>query len=144
MATQGRFFRPRDASLKGLPYDSLLEKRLHETHLQGANHHPEPIPYTWEHTYEPDFVLGNILVECKGYFQDRADCTKYIWVKRALPPEKELVFVFEDPNKPIHFQAKRTNGSRMRHFEWAEKHGFRWFSEQTIGDILHEQNPSNS
>lgn len=144
MKTQGRFFRPRDESLKGTPYDSTLEQRLHETVLSIAEHHTIKVPYVWEHTYEPDFIFKNYLIECKGYFQDRADCTKYIWVRKSLPPEKELVFVFENPNKPIHFQPKRNDGSKMRHYEWAEKNGFRWFDEQTIGVLINEENPSNS
>lgn len=133
---QGRWFRPKDESVKGTDYDSTMEKRLHEGALAGAEHHPERIKYVWEHKYEPDFRVGNIIVECKGYFMDRADCTKYNWVRKALPEGVELVFCFETPQKGIHFQPKRQDGSRMTHAEWAEKNGFRWFSEQTIGEIL--------
>lgn len=139
MATHGRWFRPKDEGLKGTGYDSNLEKRLHEGPLKEARHHEGKVPYTWEHTYEPDFVVlsGGItyLVECKGYFMDREDCTKYVWVRKALPPGHELVFCFEHPSKPIHFQARRQNGTKMSHSEWAEKNGFRWFSESTIGEL---------
>lgn len=134
---QGRYFRPRDESLKGTPYDSTLEKRLHEGPLADAAHHEVKVPYVWEHTYEPDFTIGRYLIECKGYFQDRADCTKYIWVQKALE-DQELVFVFEKPNLPMHFQPKRKDGTKMTHAEWAEKNGFRWYSEQTIGDLINE------
>lgn len=69
---------------------------------------------------------------------DRNDCTKYIWVRKSLPENMELVFCFETPTKPIHFQPKRQDGSRMTHAEWCEKNGFRWFSEQTIGELLND------
>lgn len=137
---QGRYFRPRDEGLKGTAYDSNLERRLHEGPLAAAQHHPNRIAYVWEHTYEPDFMVdrgGSItLVECKGYFQDRADCSKYLWVRAALPAGSELVFVFESPNKPLHFQAKKKDGSKMTHAEWAEKNGFRWFTEDSIAEVI--------
>lgn len=136
---QGRYFRPRDESLKGTGYDSKLEQRLHQGPLQAAQFHSQKVKYTWEHTYEPDFVVDHqgstILVECKGYFMDREDCTKYLWVRMALPPTHELVFCFETPHKPIHFQSTRKDGSKMTHAGWAEKNNFRWFDESTIGTL---------
>lgn len=140
MKQHGRYFRPKDEALKGTIYDSNLEKRLHEGPLKDAAHHEGKINYVWSHTYEPDFVVlsggTTILVECKGYFMDRADATKYIWVRKALPEGTRLVFCFESPHKGIHFSAKRQNGQRMTHAEWAEKNGFEWYDEQTIGNIL--------
>lgn len=136
---QGRWFRPRDPGLKGTGYDSKLEQRLHEGPLRDSEHHARKVAYTWEHTYEPDFVVlsGGVtfLVECKGYFMDREDCTKYLWVRKALPEGTELVFCFETPRKPIHFQSPRKDGSKMTHAEWAEKNDFRWFDESTIGNL---------
>lgn len=140
MAVKGRYFRPRDMTLKGTGYDSKLEERLHQGPLIGAAHHSLKVPYVWEHTYEPDFVvqIGDTvtMIECKGYFQDRADCSKYLWVRKSLPPEAELIFCFEDPKKAMHFQSKRSDGTKMSHSEWCDKHGFRWYSEQTIGNIF--------
>lgn len=145
MAQQGRYFRPRDAGLKGTGYDSNLEKRLHEGPLKDAEHHAGVVKYTWEHKYEPDFVVrtGGVtyLVECKGYFMDRDDATKYVWVRKALPDDQELVFCFETPHKAIHFQSKRQDGTKMTHAEWADKNGFRWFNESTIATLwLTEEN----
>ena len=137
MAQHGRYFRPKDPSLKGTGYDSKLEKRLHEDALVDAIHHPNPIPYYINHKYNPDFLLytedkNSILIEAKGYFQDRKDSGKYIWIKKCLAQNEELVFIFENPNKPIHFQSKRKDGTKMTHGEWCIKHGFRYFSEDNI------------
>lgn len=142
MAIQGRYFRPRDTTLKGTGYDSKLEQRIHEGPLKGSGHHSLKVDYTWQHKYEPDFVINSgehvTLVECKGYFMDRDDASKYLWVRKALPPTTELVFCFENPHKSIHFQAKKSDGTKMTHAQWADKNGFRWFTEDTIGTLNNE------
>lgn len=131
MAIHGRYFRQKPAELKGTDYDSRLEKRLHEA-LPILNHHPAKRPYVRHHTYEPDFeVQGNktYLVEAKGYFQDRNELGKYLPIAESLGDSAELVFVFENADKPIHFQAKRKDGSKMTHREWCVKNGFQVFDE---------------
>lgn len=140
VAQRGRFFRPKPKALKGTPYDSMTEKRLHEGVLSPCNFHTVKLSYTIEHKYEPDFIVNVgdkiIYIEVKGYFQDRAETQKYNWIKKALSDVEELVFVFEKPDKPIHFQAKRKDGSKMTHREWCIKQGFRVFSEEEAGQIL--------
>lgn len=142
---QGRFFRPKPAALKGTPYDSLTEKRLHETIFATARFHDagDKISYSIPHRYEPDFVIEqggkSFIIEVKGYFQDRAECSKYTHISKALTPEQELIFIFEKPNKPMHFQSTRVDGTKMTHCEWATKHGFRWFDPTvTIEEITNE------
>lgn len=145
---QGRWFRPRDTGLKGTGYDSKLEQRLHQGPLRSASHHTQKIPYTISHNYEPDFTLdretSQILIESKGYFMDREDATKYLWIREALPETSELVFCFEHPTKAIHFQSTRKDGTKMTHSEWAEKNGFRWFTEESISEIVNESPPNVS
>lgn len=141
MAQQGRYFRPKPKCLQGTPYDSMTEKRLHEGAFKDLNHHPPKIHYVWPHEYEPDFIHnkgdGNIIyVEIKGYFMDRKDCTKYLWVRDSLCEHEELVFVFEKPSKPMHFQSKRKDGTKMTHGEWCEKNGFRYFSEEDACQVI--------
>jgi len=139
-AQRGRFFRPKPKALQGTIYDSMTEKRLHEGSLSTCNFHTVKIGYTIEHKYEPDFIVNVdnkiIYIEVKGYFQDRAETQKYNWIKKALSDVEELVFVFEKPDKPMHFQAKRKDGSKMTHREWCVKQGFRVFSEENAGQII--------
>lgn len=121
---------------KGLPkgYDSWAEYRLHTGLLKDELYHPERISYTTEHKYEPDFLIphsqGEYLIEFKGYFRDGPEAAKYPWIRKALEEHQELIFVFSDPMKPIHFRAKRYDGTRMTHAEWADKNKFRYFNEE--------------
>lgn len=145
MAQQGRYFRPKPAALKGTPYDSLTEQRLHETIFSTARFHDkrDRVGYSIPHRYEPDFVVEEgdkkFIIEVKGYFQDRAECSKYPHIKETLSENEELVFIFEKPNKPMHFQSTRVDGSKMTHCEWADKHGFRYFGpDVTLEEIIGE------
>lgn len=143
MAKQGRFFRPKPKALKGTIYDSMLEKRLHEGPFKKLEFHvnSNKIDYVIEHKYEPDFVYkapdGTVIyIECKGYFQDSAEAQKYKWVKKSLKDNEILVFVFEKPDKEIHYQRKRTDGTKMTHREWCEKEGFICVSEQEAENVI--------
>lgn len=140
MAQKGRWFRPKPKSLIGSDFDSMLEKRIHDVFGEVVQHHPPKIDYVQTRTYEPDFLVqcgeGNILVECKGYFQDRNDCTKYPHIRNSILEGDALIFVFEDPDKPIHFQAKRKDNSRMTHGEWCIKNKFVHYPEWRFLELL--------
>lgn len=138
---QGRYFRQKPKELKGTPYDSLVEKSLHEGVLSGCEFHPEKISYVSEHKYEPDFTYRDSkgiewLIEAKSIFQDSKEASKYKWIKKALKEDQILVFVLEKPDLKIHWQAKRKDGSKMSMSEWCEKNGFMWFTKDNIERIL--------
>ncbi|AUR99118.1 endonuclease I [Vibrio phage 1.262.O._10N.286.51.A9] len=118
--------------------DSKWEGKLKDTIFKDYEHHPDKIAYTIPHTYEPDFKRGNILIECKGRFRDSAEARKYLHVRDALDDGYELIFVFYNPNTPMPFAKKRKDGTKFTHSQWAEKHGFRWFDEETIRKFLKE------
>lgn len=108
-------------------YDSKLEETLHKTILKDWKHHSDLIPYCSWHTYEPDFEKDNYLVEVKGRFRDRKEATKYTWIAASLPSTKELVFIFQDANKPMPGARRRKNGTKQTHGEWAEKNNFKYY-----------------
>ena len=58
--------------------------------------------------------------------------SKYIWVKKVLPPDTELVFIFADPHLAMPAAKKRKNGTRRSHAEWAKSRKFRWYTADTI------------
>lgn len=111
-------------------YDSALEHQLHNKELKGWEYHPtERISYVVPSTYEPDFKgkIGSktILVEVKGRFRTREEASKYIHIRQSLDQEKEeLIFIFQDANKPMPFVKKRKDGTKQTHGEWAQKNGF--------------------
>ena len=117
-------------------YDSIWEAVLHESILKDWQHHGEAVHYIVEHTYEPDFIRKikgkKILLESKGRFWDHAEYSKYIWVKKHLPKNTELVFLFANPSAPMPNAKRRKDGTKRSHAEWANTNGFRWFSEESI------------
>lgn len=103
--------------------------------------HVSKVPYVIHKTYNPDFTITypsgkEVFIEAKGYFQDAQEIQKYDWVRDALQTNQELVFVFENPDKPIHFRSKRKDGTRMTHGEWADKLKFRHFTLNNVGELL--------
>lgn len=97
---------------------------------------PKPLPYHVQHLYNPDLALshpsgsGTTFVEIKGYFQDAAEAAKYTWVKKCLKDGDELVFVFEKPDKAMHWLKVRKDGTKQTMAEWATKNGFKYYSEE--------------
>ena len=129
--------RPREKNLaKG--YDSSFEYELHSTILEDWEHHPDTVGYTVEHKYHPDFVRKidgkTILLEAKGRFWDYAEFNKYVWIKKVLPENTELVFLFADPSAPMPQAKRRRDGTKRSHGEWASANDFRWFSRYSIPD----------
>ena len=132
-----RVKRPKEKDVvKG--YDSNWEYELHNGILDEWEHHVDKVEYTIEHKYEPDFIRTingtKILLEAKGRFWDYAEFNKYVWIKKALPADIELVFLFANPNAPMPAAKVRKDGTRRSHGEWATANGFRWFSEDSIPD----------
>ena len=74
-----------------------------------------------ERKYKPDFCKGGVLIEVKGYFRP-GDQAKYLAVIDSLDDDKELVFVFANPDKKVRKGAKSTMA------DWCDRHGIRYFS----------------
>ncbi|MGL5013795.1 MAG: hypothetical protein ACRC6V_05815 [Bacteroidales bacterium] len=140
-----RRWRPKkEDELKGTPYDSLLEKRLHEGKLKDCGFHNKElmVEYSVPHSYEPDFTFEKdgkmFLIETKGRFQDSAEARKYLFIREALDEEKfELVFVWQKKGTRFPFARKRLDGSYATQEEYASKHGFRhWTQDEFELELL--------
>lgn len=116
--------------------DSKWEGELRDGVLKKCEYHPSKISYVIEHNYTPDFKHKDIYIEAKGRFMDSSEASKYIWIRKRLKKNKELVFLFMKPNTPMPHAKKRKDGTKRTHAEWAEKNYFRWFTEETIKEIL--------
>ena len=123
---------------KNLPkgYDSNWEYELHQELLPKWSHHADKVPYTVEHTYEPDFTRTfndiEYLLEAKGRFWDYAEYSKYIWIRKGLKKNQELVFLFAQPSAPMPQAKKRKDGTKRSHAEWATTNDFKWYTEYTL------------
>ena len=136
MRRKPRVKRPSKEKIKG--YDSVWEYILHDTLLKDWEHHTEKVKYVVEHNYQPDFTRALqgtlILLESKGRFWDYAEYSKYIWVKKHLPINVELVFLFANASAPMPGSKIRKDGTKRTHGEWATANGFRWYTEDTLPD----------
>lgn len=70
-----------------------------------------------QRTYLPDFIIGDIILEVKGYFHS-ADRAKMLAVMEGNPGT-DLRFLFGADNK-----IKK--GSDDRYSDWCTKHGFQY------------------
>ena len=136
MKRKPRIKRPRSKNVKG--YDSIWEYVLHDTLLKNWKHHTDKVEYSITHFYEPDFARTLqdklILLESKGRFWDYAEYSKYIWVRKNLPANTELVFLFANSSAPMPGTKIRKDGTKRTHSEWATANEFRWFTEETLPD----------
>lgn len=132
--------------------DSIFEKTLREGVLSGTIYHPTPIKYTEpekKHVYRPDFLYVpfepetslsrfKYYIEVKGRFRDVRESQKYVHISDSLNDFERLVFLFMSPHVAMPGAKKRKNGSVMTHAEWAEKNGFKWFTRDTIKELIGE------
>lgn len=111
------------AGLRTGKYRSRLEARV-ALQLRGYPflYEQELLPY--ECVYIPDWTLGPIIIEAKGYLDDR-DRAKLIKVA-AAHPERDLRMLFENARR-------RVKGTKLSYGDWSAKHGFKW-AEATIPD----------
>jgi len=117
-------------------YDSKFEKEAHEI-MQGCEYHPEQrLFYLVPKHYEPDFVYTHSgktwYIEAKGRFRTSEEARKYVIIAQGFSPTEELVFLFQRANTPMPGSRRRKDGTRYTMEEWADKHGFRWHTLDTI------------
>jgi hypothetical protein len=119
-------------------FDSHFEMELKDGPLSDCQFHGNKVSYVVEHKYEPDFTTpcGKIIIEAKGRFPDSSVAAKYKWIRKCLPEDVELVFLFSHPDCPMPHAKKRKDGTKNTHKEWATKNKFRWFTKETIKEIL--------
>ncbi len=121
-------------------YDSKWEYSLHKGLLRNWEHHSDTVDYVIKHKYHPDFIKiidgKTILLEAKGRFWDYQEYNKYTWIRKALPKNTELVFLFSDPYAPMPQAKKRKDGSKRSHAEWAEANDFTWYTEENLPEEM--------
>lgn len=116
-----------------MKYRSSLEAKLANSELIEFDYEPRnsQVAYTVPHNYFPDFIhpdQPNVIVEAKGYFRGgSADTKKYLAVIKDNP-DKELVFIFPDPNKKAYPQCRmRSDGTYLSMGDWCTMHNILYF-----------------
>lgn len=102
-------------------FEGTIEETLKE-HNVTYQYEPIKIPYVTEAMYLPDFVVGTVYLEVKGYF-DPAARRKMREVKRSNPT-LDIRLVFQRDNFT-------TKAKKQKYSDWAKKHGFQY----AIGDV---------
>lgn len=99
------------------------------TQLVGWQYEPYQLAYKIAKNYTPDFVYGDVVVECKGYFRV-GDVAKYLAINEECKTRGlKFVFVLQDPKKRVRKGAKLTMS------EWCEKHDIPWFTLDNLEEI---------
>ncbi len=107
--------------------DSVWEANLRDGPFSDYEYHNERIPYVVTHTYEPDFTIGNVIIEAKGRFRESGEAAKYKHIRDHLPEGKELIFLFYKSSNPMPNAKPRKDGTKQTHGDWATKNKFTWF-----------------
>lgn len=119
-----------------LGYQSMGEVRFaNDLKRNSLRFEYEPDKFAYqikEQHYTPDFKCKNIYLEYKGKF-DGATRKKMLAVKRCNP-DLDVRIVFEKPNNLIRKKRKPTENV-SRNWEWAEKHGFKWYDYRDLKTI---------
>jgi hypothetical protein len=112
---------PSKLSINNRKYRSKLESMVGSLLGPEWEYEPFKVPYTTHRNYHPDFVIGDLLVEVKGFFRV-GDTQKYKAIRDALMFQ-ELVFFLQSARTPVR------KGAKMNMGQWCEKEGFPWFED---------------
>ena len=84
----------------------------------------EKLPYFIEANYIPDFKVGDIYLEAKGYFPPEQ--RRKMKAVKESHPDLDIRIIFQSPNNKISKRSKTT------YAKWAEKNGFPWCAYYAI------------
>jgi len=104
-----------------VPFRSPIERNIGVfLEAEGVDwaYEEERLNYTVSRSYTPDFRVGDMLFEVKGWFRPQ-DRTKLLAVKKQHPGI-DLRLIFENPS------TKLRKGSSTSYADWCDKYGFPW------------------
>ena len=84
----------------------------------------EKISYEIEAQYIPDFKVGDVYFEAKGYFP--ADQRRKMKAVKKSNPDLDIRMIFQAPYNKISKHSKTT------YAKWAERNGFPWCAYYAI------------
>lgn len=90
-------------------------RKMFNTHGIKAEYEKDKIAYTVPSNYVPDFKIGDIYVEAKGYFD--TDARKKMKYVKLSNPELDIRIWFQKDNY-------LTKKKKMKYSDWAVKNGY--------------------
>jgi len=100
-------------------FRSKLEERVSGRMPEGS-YEPWKMDYSVPHSYTPDFVVGNIVYEVKGFFR-AGDTQRYKAIHKQLILDGfEFRFILQNPNKVV------SKGAKLTMAKWCTKQGIFW------------------
>ena len=81
-----------------------------------------------KHTYTPDFIVGDIHFEAKGYFDAPTKLKMKLVIQQN--PDKRIIMVFQNPN------TKLTKKSKTTYATWCDKNNIEWCTFKTLESKL--------
>ena len=84
----------------------------------------DKLHYVLEASYIPDFKIGNVYLETKGYFPPEQ--RRKMKAVKAANPDLDIRIIFQSPHNKINKRSKTTYSM------WAEKNGFPWCAYYAI------------
>ena len=83
---------------------------------------PQKFEYTVIKTYTPDFKIGNMYIETKGYHKGIAEWMQNLkWIRKSHPKmDLRIIFDHSIPKKKIR------KGAKMNFGQWADKQNILW------------------
>ena len=84
----------------------------------------DKLKYVIEAQYIPDFKVGDVYLEAKGYFPP--DQRRKMKAVKKANPDLDIRIIFQNPLNTI---SKR---SKTSYAMWAEKNGFPWCTHYAI------------
>ena len=97
----------------------LLEELVFEYMYES-----EKISYEIEAQYIPDFKVGDVYFEAKGYFP--SDQRRKMKAVKKSNPDLDIRMIFQAPYNKISKHSKTT------YAKWAERNGFPWCAYYAI------------
>ena len=112
-------------------FEDRIKKKLTKAKVKFG-YETESFSYVLEHKYIPDFIIGDIYIEAKGYLRP-SDRKKLIAVKKQYPDLDLRLWFMQDGY--LNNKTKATSYSK-----WAERNGFPYhIGEQLPKDWIDEQ-----
>lgn len=105
--------------------------------LRGVKYEYEPqkFEYTVTRNYTPDFKIGDMYIETKGYHRGIGDWMRNLkWIRKSNP-DMDLRIVFDHGIA----QKKIRKGAKMNFGQWADKQDIKWSEMKIPQEWLEEK-----